>query len=95
VGSATFEPQPRDVKTIEADILRWDRQGVSIHSVQGNDATFTVKGAYTVKSSFEKFVQKLKGEDSGVLREVSVKESTTSFGGSTSYEFAAEVQNAW
>jgi len=94
-GSYVVGPQARDAKTIERDILRWDRQGVAIHGVRGAAEKFVVTGAYTHKSDFERFLKKLKGEDAGPLREVSVKETSTSFGGSTSYNFEAEVENAW
>ncbi len=94
-ASYVVGPQARDMKTIERDILRWDRQGVAIHGVSANEQKFMVKGAYTFKSDFERFLKKLKGEDEGPVREVSVKESSSSFGGSTSYEFEAEVENAW
>lgn len=94
-GSYVVGPQTRDGKTIERDILRWDRQGVAIHGVNATEQKFVVKGAYTHKSDFERFLKKLKGEDEGPIREVSVKESSSSFGGSTTYDFEAEVENAW
>jgi glycosyltransferase involved in cell wall biosynthesis len=88
-------PQARDAKAIEKDVFRWDRQGVAIHGVSANERKFVVTGSYTFRSDFHRFLRKLKGEDTGVLREVTVKESTSSFGGSTSYSFEAEVDNAW
>lgn len=94
-GSYVAGPQARDGKTIERDILRWDRQGVAIHGVSATEQKFVVKGAYTYKTDFERFLKKLKGEDEGPIREVSVKESSSSFGGSTTYDFEAEVENAW
>lgn len=88
-------PQVRDAKTIEKNILDWERPGVAIHAVTGNADKFFVRGAYSRKSNFERFLKKLKGEDEGTSREVVVKESSSSFGGSTTYTFEAEVENAW
>lgn len=93
--SDVLGPQPREALAVERDILGWERRGVSIHSVAAAAEKIVVKGAFAQKSDFDRFLSKLKGDDSQIKREVIVKESSTSFGGSTTYNFEAEVENAW
>lgn len=94
-ASTSVGPQPREAKSIESDILSWNRGGVSVHGVSVAGNKFTVKGAFTRRQDFQRFLSKLKGEDGGATREVTVKESSVSFAGEKSYTFEAEAENAW
>ena len=88
-------PGPREAKSIESEILSWNRGSVSIHGVSAARGKFTVKGAFIRRADFNRFLSKLKGEDGSVSREVAVKESSISFAGEKSYTFEAEAENAW
>lgn len=94
-SSTIPRPETREVLSVEKDILSWNRASVSVNSVEKTGEKIRVKGSYSKKSDFQRFLSKLKGEDSGIKREVMVKESSTSFAGLTTYRFEAEVENAW
>ena len=94
-GPKYYAPQKRSAKEAEKVIRSWQRSGVSLHEFSGGGEEIIIHGSYSLKENFDPFLKRLKGEDGGVKREVKVKETKSTFGGSSSIDFELKVQNAW
>lgn len=87
----SYAPNTRTAKEIEKDIYSWPKNGVSIHKIEVRGNIVIITGTYYQKEKIEKFLKKLRGEDSSVTREVSLNESIMP----RYIDFIAEVENKW